>query len=76
MQVGQLLGESSGEAAPPGSLAPLAPLAPRMSPGSREPGHPPAGLPDDRTGDRELDQWLAGVQHRVTGMLAAFVRDR
>ncbi len=76
MQVGQLLGESSGEAAPPGSLTPLAPLGPRMSLGSREPGRPPAGLPGARTGDRELDQWLAGVQHRVTGVLAAFIRDR
>ena len=76
MQVGQLLGESSGEAAPPDSLAPLAPLAPRKSLGSPAPGRPPAGLPGDRTGDRELGQWLAGVQHRVTGVLAAFVRDR
>ncbi len=77
MQVGQLLGESSGEAAPPGSRTSLAPpLAPRTSLGSREPGRPPAGLPGDRTGARDLDQWLAAVQHRVTGVLAAFVRDR
>ncbi len=76
MQVGQLLGESSGEATPSGSPAPPVPLAPGTSLGSSEPGRPPAGLPGDRTGDRELDQWLAGVQQRVTGVLTAVVRER
>jgi len=75
MQVVQLLGESSGETASPGSLAPVAPLAPRTSRAHLEPGHP-AGRPGDGTGDRGLDRWLAGVRHRVTGMLTAFVRDR
>jgi geranylgeranyl diphosphate synthase type I len=76
MQVGQLLGVSSGEAVPPGSLAPL---ASRPSLASLEPGPPGAQGPPSalgQPGDRDLDRWLAGVQGRAAGVLAAFVRDR
>jgi geranylgeranyl diphosphate synthase, type I len=85
MQVGQLLDESSGEAAPRGSLAPLAPLKPRTSLASLDPAPPaPAALPGapgpsgahGELRDGDLDRWLAGLQARVTAVLAAFVRDR
>ncbi len=74
MQVGQLLGESSSEAAPPGSLTPLNPrtsLASLLEPG-------PQGRPGSsgRPGEVDLDRWLTGLQARVTAVLAAFVRDR
>ena len=67
MQVGQLLGDSSGAAAQAGALTPLAPeqSRPARAPGwSRPPGAP------------ELDRWLADVRREVRGVLAGFVRDR
>jgi hypothetical protein len=82
MQVGQLLGGNSGEAAP---ADPIAPVASRTSCTFLEPGPPgapgspgPPGGPGalHEPGDPALDRWLAGVQGRVTGVLAAFVRDR
>ena len=89
MQVDQLLGESCGEAAPPGSRAPLATLTYGTSLASVEVGTPgwpvvpgaqgPPGAPGPpgrRRRETELDQWLAGLQARVTAVLAAFVRDR
>ena len=76
MQMGQLLGESSGEAAPPGSLAPLTPLKPRTSLASLDPAPPAPAKPPGEPRDGDLDRWLAGLQARVTAVLAAFVRDR
>ncbi len=67
MQVGQLLGDSSGAAAPAGARTPLAPgqSRPARAPGwSRAPGAP------------ELGRWLADVRREVSGVLAGFVRDR
>jgi geranylgeranyl diphosphate synthase, type I len=83
MQVGQLLGESSGEAAPPGPLTPLKPRTSLASLGPALPAPaPPAPAPAAPTRppgeprDAGLDRWLAGLQARVTAVLAAFVRDR
>ena len=81
MQVGQLLGESSGEAAPPGPLTPLKPRASLASLGPTPLAPAPAApaaptRPPGEPCDADLDRWLAGLQARITAVLTAFVRDR
>ena len=61
MQVGQLLGESSGAAAPAAARTSLAPEQSRPACVAGWSG--PPGVP-------ELDRWLADVRHEVSGVLA------